>query len=125
MLAATKQAQQQTHKPLETILRQGEYVEHFFMIVSGEVEIMAQNEQSDAMSLACLGPGQFFGEVELTQGGQSIASVRATKSGAVVALLPKNTFFELIDGSPLTREALREVAEKRRAENEKRRKTDS
>ena len=65
------------------------------MIVSGAVEIVLNNQASDEMSLACLGPGQFFGEVELTQGGQSIASVRAAARGAEVALLPKETFYQV------------------------------
>ena len=85
------------------ILRQGETVDYFFMIESGAVEIVVNNEQSNEMSLACLGSGQFFGEVELTQGGQSIASVRAAKGGAKVALLPKEIFYKLIDDSPRTR----------------------
>ena len=40
MLAATKQAKKQKVAPGATILQQGEAVEHFFMIVSGEVEIV-------------------------------------------------------------------------------------
>ncbi len=124
MLAATKQAKRQAFAPGAMILSQGDSVEHFFMIVSGQVDILATNEGSNEMSLACLGPGQFFGEVELTQGGHSIASVRAAKRGVEVALLPKDTFYELIDGSPLTRSAMQEVAATRRAENVRRRKTD-
>jgi len=120
MLAATKQAQKQQFAPGSAILRQGEAVEHFFMINSGSVEIVINNEQSDEMSLACLGPGQFFGEVELTQGGNSIASVRAAARGAEVALLPKLKFYELIDGSPLTRSAIQDVAATRLAEHNRR-----
>jgi CRP-like cAMP-binding protein len=76
------------------------------------------------MSLACLGPGQFFGEVELTQGGDSIASARAGWNGAEIALLPQDTFFKLIDGSPLTRASIQKVANERRTENLNRRGTD-
>jgi CRP-like cAMP-binding protein len=94
------------------------------MIISGEVEIVVNSDQSNEMSLACLGPGQFFGEVELTQGGDSIASVRAARRGAEIAFLPREMFFELIDGSPLTRSTLQEVASTRKAENLRRRKTD-
>jgi putative ABC transport system ATP-binding protein len=117
MLAATHQAKRQKFDPKATILRQGELVENFYMIVSGEVDIMADNDQSDEMRLACLGPGQFFGEVELTQGGQSIARVRAARRGAEVALLPKEIFFNLINSSPSTRNAIQEVAVSRLAEN--------
>jgi CRP-like cAMP-binding protein len=87
------------------------------------VEIVAKNGRSKEMRLARLGPGQFFGEVELTQGGHSIASVQGAGSGAELAILPKEQFFELIDGSPLTRHSLHEIAETRLAEN-RRRKTD-
>jgi CRP-like cAMP-binding protein len=92
------------------------------MIVSGAVDIVVNIEQSNEMSLACLGPGQFFGEVELTQGGDSIASVRAAIRGADVALLPKAKFYELIDGSPLTRSTIQDVAESRLAEHNRRKK---
>ncbi len=124
MLAATKQARKQAFGPRTTILRQGDPVKHFYMIVDGGVEIVVNTAQENEMSLACLGPGQFFGEVELTQGGSSIASARAANQGAEVALLPKELFFKLIDGSALTRSTLREVAVSRRAENLNRRKTD-
>jgi ABC-type lipoprotein export system ATPase subunit len=123
MLAATKQAERRKIASGATILRQGESVEHFFMIESGEVEIVATNNQGREMKFARLGHGQFFGEVELTQGRHSIAHVQAAEHGAELALLPKSIFYELIDGSPVTRHAMHEIAENRLAEN-KRRKTD-
>jgi ABC-type lipoprotein export system ATPase subunit len=117
MLAATHQAKKQQFAPKTTILRQGESVENFYMIVSGEVDIMADDDQANEMRLACLGPGQFFGEVELTQGGHSIASVQAARRGAEVALLPKDIFNNLIAGSSLTHKAIQDVAASRLAEN--------
>ncbi len=124
MLAATQGAKKQKVAPGETILQQGESVDHFFMIESGEVEIVVINEQSKEMPLARLGHGQFFGEVELTQGGHSIARVQGAANGAELALLPKELFYELIDGSSLTRNAIHEIAATRLAENKRRRKTD-
>jgi ABC-type lipoprotein export system ATPase subunit len=124
MLAATKQAQKQEIAPGAMILQQGAPVEHFFMIVSGEVEIVATNEQGRETRLASLGHGQFFGEIELTQGGLAIAHVQGASSGAAVALLPKELFYELIDNSSLTRHAIHEVAATRLAENKRRRKTE-
>jgi ABC-type lipoprotein export system ATPase subunit len=118
MLAATHEARKKIFSPNETILTQGEPVEHFFMVSAGEVDILLQNQDCDEMCLARLGPGQFFGEVELTQGGNSIASVRASSNTPVeVAMLPKNEFFQLIDGSPLTRTVMDEVASTRLVEN--------
>lgn len=123
MLEATRQAKKQKVAAGEMIIQQGEPVEHFFMIVSGNVEIMVKNKQSKEISLARLGHGQFFGEVELTQGGHSIAHVHGAGSGAELALLPKQIFYELIDNSPLTRQTMHEIAENRLAEN-RRRKSD-
>jgi ABC-type lipoprotein export system ATPase subunit len=123
MLAATHRAEKQKVAPGATILQQGEAVEHFFMIESGQVEIVVKNDEAPEMRLACLGPGQFFGEVELTLGGHSIACVQGASRGAELALIPKEVFYELIDGSPLTRNAIQEIATTRLAEN-RRRKTD-
>ena len=120
MLAATKKAQKQKVLAGETIFQQGTSIEHLFMIVAGEVEIIAKNDQSRDVELARLGQGHFFGEVELTLGGHSIASVRGGAEGAELALLPKSIFYELIGDSPLTRRALHEVAATRRAENNRR-----
>ena len=121
MLDATKRAQKQIVAPGATILQQGMAVVHFFIITDGEVEIIVTNDQSKEIRLARLGHGQFFGEVELTQGGNAIAQVRGAGSGAELALLPKELFYELIDGSPLTRSAIHEVAATRLAENRRRR----
>jgi putative ABC transport system ATP-binding protein len=120
MLAATRLAEKQKVAPGATILQQGQPVECFFMIVSGDVEIIAINKEQKEMRMACLGPGQFFGEVELIVGGNSIAQVRGGSSGAELAHLAKANFYELIDGSPLTRHAIREIATTRLTENRRR-----
>jgi len=124
MLEATKKAKKRKIPAGETILNQGEAVDHFFIIVDGEVEIIVSNDQLKEIRLARLGHGQFFGEVELMQGGYSAARVRSAESGAELALIPKELFYELIDGSPLTRHAIHEIAATRLAENKRRRKSD-
>jgi ABC-type lipoprotein export system ATPase subunit len=118
MLAATRRAQRQTYAPGTTILRQGEPVEHFFLVAEGEVEVVLGNGNHTEMCLARLGPGQFFGEVELTRGGNSVAAVRAARDRHVeLALLPRDEFLRLIEASALTRKVLDEVADSRLLEN--------
>ena len=124
LLEATHLAQKKTYKPGELILKQGKSVNNFCMITSGEVEIVVSRGLSRERSLARLGSGQFFGEIELIRGGKSVASVRATEEGAKIAFLSREKFFNFVDGSPLTRNELREVAEARLSENKRRRKTD-
>jgi ABC-type lipoprotein export system ATPase subunit len=118
MLAATRDARRASYAPGATIQRQGDPVENFFMVARGEVEIMVRNGQCEEMRLARLGPGQFFGEVELTRGGDSIASARAAGGEPVeLAVLPKTEFMRLIDGSTRAREVLNHVADARLVEN--------
>ena len=121
MLAATHQAKRQDFPALKTIISQGEAVDHFYMIVKGQVDVVVSSDNCGEMSLACLGPGQFFGEVELTHEQNSIASVRASKYGSELAVIPKDEFFNLIDGSPLTRAALTDIADTRVGENKRKR----
>jgi ABC-type lipoprotein export system ATPase subunit len=123
MLEATRKAEKQQLPPGHVILKRGEAVEYFFLIVQGEVDIMVENRFRREVKLARLGQGQFFGEVELLQGGRSVAHVHAAECGAELALIPRAVFFDLIDGSPLTRSAMHAVASTRLAEN-RRRKTD-
>lgn len=124
MLAATHQAKRQDFPALKTIISQGEAVDHFYMIVKGQVDVVVSSDNCGEMSLACLGPGQFFGEVELTHEQNSIASVRASKYGSELAVIPKDVFFNLIDGSPLTRAAITDIADTRLGENKRKRVTD-
>lgn len=123
MLEATKQAEKRRVAPRHVILKRGEEVEYFFIVIDGEVDVIMESKFRKKVGLTRLGPGQFFGEVELMQGGQAVAHVHAAGQGAELALLPKKLFFDLIDGSPLTRQSIHEVAATRLAEN-RRRKTD-
>ena len=123
MLEATKQAEKRRVAPRHVILKRGEEVEYFFIVIDGEVDVIMESKFRKKVGLTRLGPGQFFGEVELMQGGQAVAHVHAAEQGAELALLPKKLFFDLIDGSPLTRQSIREIATTRLAEN-RRRKTD-
>jgi ABC-type lipoprotein export system ATPase subunit len=121
MLQATHQAERQTYQPGQTILQQGEQVAHFFMVADGEVDVVLQKEGCMEISLARLGVGQFFGEVELMNGGKSIASVRAALDGPVeVALLDRSEFLRLIDQAPAMGAELTCVAHERLEEHQAR-----
>ncbi len=124
MLEASRMAEKRRIRPHEMILKQGEHVDKFFMITSGKVEVVAEGRRGKEISLACLGPGQFFGEIELIRGGKSVAGIRASEDGAQIVSLSRETFFNFIDGSPLTRSVLQDVATTRLAENKQRRKSD-
>ncbi len=123
MLTATKTAEKRKAAPGQVILKLGEAVEYFFIVTNGEVNVVMEDKFHCEVALARLGPGQFFGEVDLMQEGHAVAHVHAAEDGAELALIPKSLFYELIDGSPLTRRHMEETATTRLNEN-RRRKTD-
>lgn len=118
MLEVSQKAQVKIYPAGTTIIRQGEPVEFFYLIKSGLVEILVNNPDCPQIKLASLGPGQYFGEVELIGGGDSIASARAANGEPLeLALIPKDHFQQLLDGSPAAERALSAVAQSRLAEN--------
>ena len=118
MLAASHRAKKQTFAPGATIIKQGEPVDHFFMVDEGTVDVVICKPDCPEMIVARLGPGQYFGEVELVENTQSIASIHASGSSEVkVSLLPKESFNEILNESPQMEAALSRVAAERKAEN--------
>jgi ABC-type lipoprotein export system ATPase subunit len=117
MLEATRLVEQRDYPANAPILQEGEHVDSFFMIRSGTVEVVLRNRQRE-ITVARLGPGEFFGEVELMRGGRSIASIRTAPDGpAELAVLPRDSFERLVAGSALTAEALGRIVQQRLEEN--------
>ncbi len=117
MLQVTKHSSRKVFEAGQTILAEGQHVDEFFMIGRGEVEIVIKGRRRETI-VAHLGAGEFFGEVELTQGGRSIASVRAAPTGQVeVRTIPRADFLQLLQNSPLTAEAIARIVQSRLEEN--------
>ena len=118
MLKVTHRLERREVSTGGAILRQGEHVDYFFMIARGQVEIVLQPPGRTEVSIARLGPGEFFGEVELIHGGNSIASVLAAGEDSVkLAMLHHKDFIEMLEGSPLTEDAICRIVQARLAEN--------
>ncbi len=127
MLEATRALEHFTHQPGSTILQQGQHVGYFFMIERGVVEVvlcpvqkpgLPRGQKRKDTRVARLGPGQFFGEIELLRGGQSIACIRAAADGPVeLAALHRDLFVNLLHDSPLTEEAIGRIVQARLEEN--------
>jgi CRP-like cAMP-binding protein len=102
-------------------------VDYFFMVERGVVEVvlcpvrgpgLPRGQNRKDTQLARLGPGQFFGEIELVQGGQSIACIRAAADGPVeLAALHREPFIKLLADSPLTEEMIGRIVQARLEEN--------
>ena len=89
MLEVSRLLEFASFQPGETIIKNGEHVDSFFLIQTGTVEVVLQGSKKEDVTIARLTPGQFFGEIELIRGGKTIANVRAGPELPVeLALLP-------------------------------------
>jgi len=116
LAAVTRQLEPRTYVPGESIIAHGDAADRFYIITSGQVEVLLHHPGGHATVVATLGAGQYFGEIGLLRGGPRIATVRATPDTAVeVATLDRATFEGLIGESELTRAAIDRVANQRAA----------
>jgi ABC-type lipoprotein export system ATPase subunit len=113
MMEATRNSKKRIYQPGQIIIQESIPVIHFFMIVSGEVEVVVNTDQPNEMVLTTLGEGKFFGEISLTKGTDATASIRAAAADTEVAVLPKKIFTNLINESQSTRDFISEIADNR------------
>lgn len=101
-------------QPGATILEHKKPVDNLYLIQKGKVDIVLKERRSDEVVISTLQRNDIFGEIELLQGGKSIASVRASIAGPVDLLtLSREDFKWLMDESPLTEKAIAKMVQKR------------
>jgi cytochrome P450/CRP-like cAMP-binding protein len=88
--------------PGETIIRQGDPADRFYVILGGQVDVLARQPQGQEIHLATLAKGDYFGEIGLLQGKPRNATVRVSGSPAEVMALDRDAFASLIDESQST-----------------------
>jgi thioredoxin reductase (NADPH) len=74
-----------TIQPGEVLVEQGDTVVPFFVVVSGEVEIVRPSSIAETL-VTIHGPGEFTGEVNMLSGRRTLVRMRATKPGKVIEL---------------------------------------
>jgi putative ABC transport system ATP-binding protein len=113
MLEFSRLVEERSYLPNETIIPRDQHVEYFFMIRKGEVEVVLQRKKDQEVVVSCLGPGEFFGEIELMHGGKSIANVRAGNEPVEVLALPRADYIRVMNESPITAKAVEQIVQKR------------
>ncbi len=88
----------------EVIIREGEIASRFYVITSGEVEVV-QEAEGPEKPVRRLGPGQYFGELALLHNVRRTATVRALTDAAVIAIA-RQDFSTLVERMPALQEAL-------------------
>jgi CRP/FNR family cyclic AMP-dependent transcriptional regulator len=92
-----------------TLTAQGHLGREFVMVLSGRARCLIDGEE-----VAAFGPGDYFGELSLLDGGPRTATVIAEGDGQIV-VLDQREFFELLDVSPsIAKKLLIELAGRQR-----------
>lgn len=100
----------------QTIFRQGEFADNFYVVLSGEVEIYHGGSPE---ATAVLGPGQYFGEMSLMSRRQRSASALA-RGPVDLLVLSAGDFTALANSSSEFAAMVESAAESRRRANEQR-----
>ncbi len=118
LLRVSRAAVAQTYEPGAMIFRQGSACQDFYVVASGKVEIVLQRENASDVVVAQLGPGQYFGEMQLLYGRGRSASARASEfATAEVYAVNHQTLSEILGESDSLREAMTQTASERMAQN--------
>ncbi len=94
------------------IIREGDNADRFYIVTSGEVEVVRGDQGGQPRVLGTLSPGQYFGEIGALSLGVHTASVRA-KTPVEVLALDRGTLQNLVKISEATAEDLGEIALRR------------
>lgn len=107
------------YQPGETIFREGDLGDSFFIVLEGEVEVVREkcDETGDCEKvLAHLGPGQYFGEMALLHSRTRTATIRCTKPTRLLSLKQRD-FGELVANLPELKHSFEKVADERVRDN--------
>jgi ABC-type lipoprotein export system ATPase subunit len=118
LIAFTHNVDPEKFQPGQDILRRGEPVDKFHVIVKGRVEIIVPEADGKDKVVVTMKDGDYFGEIELMQGGASRATARAAGDSIVEVLrFDRRAFATMVEQSPELKAAIARVVEQRIAEN--------
>ena len=84
LLAAQGAFEEEVHRKGDIICRAGEEGDTFYIVLTGELEVWSDEEESKLLSR--LGPRDFFGEMALVLGGPRMATVRVARQTRLLSL---------------------------------------
>jgi CRP-like cAMP-binding protein len=103
-------------EPGAELIHQGEPGRGLFLVLGGEVEVVANADTAEAVSLARLKPGDIFGEMSLVTDQPTSATVRATMPTAVL-FLAREYVERLAEAIPQVQAYFEQVALNRARDN--------
>lgn len=97
--ALAERCQEKSFRTGERIFTEGELGSSLFIILRGTVGI-AQGAGVRMVEVARLGPGSYFGEFAIFDGGPRTATAAATEAGATLLVLDRQTFIQFGEKNP-------------------------
>ena len=107
--------QQRTYPPRTCILRAGESGEGLYVVLSGRVRVLLDDGEGHEIIVAVFGPNEFFGEVELMDGGPRLANFDCTHPTEVLHI-PRKIVLDWIERDPAAAMLLLRTVTRRLAE---------
>lgn len=118
LLQATHEANIQHFEPGSMIVSEGTNADTFYIVTKGTVEVFLPRPNQSDVIVVQLGPGRYFGEMELFHDSKHRASIRASEAGPVDVLAIRfDKLNALLNYSEATRQALQSSADKHEQEN--------
>ena len=97
----------------EEVVKQGDVTDRMHIIVSGRCEVRETWAPHHSVTVAVLGPGDFFGLSAMKGGTPQAASVTSIEPCELLELLTEDIDYVLTEGSPVRAEIDRLVAQRR------------
>jgi CRP/FNR family transcriptional regulator, cyclic AMP receptor protein len=104
-----KLVKEQSYQPGTTIVKAGAGGHGLYIIKEGNVSII-----QDGKTVASMGPGQFFGEISVLDGGPRTADVRAETATTCLALISWEVKPLLMENAGITYKMLLEMVKRLR-----------
>ena len=96
--------------PGSNIIRQGDLADKFYIIISGQVDVLDQNSQGEEVQINILDGGAYFGEIGLMEERPRTATVRVMANTTVeVIALDQATFQRLVATSDASKAEIAKV----------------
>ena len=106
--ALRRRGQRRQYRRREVVFREGDLGDSVYFIERGHVVVKGERTPGETLTLAVLGPGDYFGDVAvLSTGGRRSAGVE-TLDVCVTFIVPGSDFVELRDRYPEIRRAMTE-----------------
>jgi CRP-like cAMP-binding protein len=106
-----KLAKEQQYEPGATIVRSGASGHGLYIIKEGNVSVVR-----DGKKVASMGPGQFFGEISVLDGGPRTADVKADTDTTCLTLISWEIKPLLMDNAGITYKMLLEMVKRLRTQ---------